>query len=68
MSNFSWNINLLIFWRLAWLRKTPEGQTIAMRNWVNIGRLYFTTQPDPCRFYIVPLGKKIKNLIAKHQK
>ncbi|AFB83900.1 hypothetical protein VPT02_101 [Vibrio phage VPT02] len=65
MSNFTWNINFLIFWRLAWLRKLPEGYTVTMDGWGHIGRLYFTTQTDPVGFYIKPLGKKIKNLIAK---
>lgn len=65
MSNFVWNINFLLFWRLAWLRKMPAGWSVQMDGWYNIGRLYFATQTDPVGFYLQPLGKKIKNLIAK---
>ncbi|AKY02212.1 hypothetical protein AEO54_081 [Vibrio phage vB_VorS-PVo5] len=36
-----------------------------MDGWGNIGRLYYRKQTDPVGFYIKPLGRKIKNLIAK---
>ncbi|QCQ57677.1 hypothetical protein KNV09_gp083 [Vibrio phage Athena] len=62
MSNFIWNINFLIFWRLAWLRKTSG--KVYMDNWGNIGRLYFTTQPKPFLFVIQPKITKIKNWFA----
>ncbi|BBL19264.1 hypothetical protein KIT04_095 [Vibrio phage KIT04] len=62
MSNFVWNINFLIFWRLAWLRKGEEKYN---DNWGCIGRLCYARQTSPVHFYIKPLGKKIKNLIAK---
>lgn len=63
MSGFLWNVNVLIFWRLAWLEKQPGKTTVS--GWYNIGRLYFTTQSKPYKFYIQPKVKKLKNLIAK---
>lgn len=66
MSSFIWNINVLIFWRLAWLKKQPGKTT--MSGWHNIGRLYFTTQRNPYKFYIHPNIKKLKKLIAKVSK
>lgn len=63
MSNFIWNINFLLFWRLAWLNKGND--IIQMDNWGNIGKLYYSKQKDPVGFYILPLGRKIKNLFAK---
>lgn len=63
MSNFIWNINFLIFWRLAWAKKGTE---VFGDNWGNIGRLYYSKQSNPLGFYIRPVIKKIKNLIAKY--
>lgn len=66
MSNFKWNINFLVFWRLAWYRKLPKGcSRTEMVGWYSIGRLYVSTQDEWYRFIIEPKIKKIKNWIAK---
>ncbi|QKN84747.1 hypothetical protein KNV05_gp085 [Vibrio phage River4] len=61
MSNFIWNINFLVFWRLAWIKKGCE---VFGDNWGQIGRLCYTKQTTPYKFIIQPKITKIKNWFA----
>lgn len=63
MSTFIWNINFLLFWRLAWIKK---GNTLFFdTGWRHIGRLYFSTQVTPFDFYVIPKLKKLEKFLAK---
>lgn len=66
MSSFVWNVNFLVFWRIAWLRKGAS--KLGLSHWNHVGRLYFKRQSLPYKFYIEPKVKKLKNLIAKFRK
>lgn len=62
MSNFIWNINFLVFWRLAWIKKGTE---VFGDNWYQLGRVCVAKQNSPFTFIIQPKIKKLKNAIAK---
>lgn len=67
MTIFVWNINLFIFWRLAWLERGKSIQELG-KHWKHCGRLCFTTQSAPYKYIVEPKIKKVKNLFAKKQK